>query len=61
MSARQAEGRREEQHACPYCYLIACAYLLRSSQVSFPGVYRSVCVELKVHHLAVNAILEVRS
>ncbi len=28
-------------------------------QVSFPGAYRSVCVELKVNHLAVNAVLEV--
>ncbi|GAB4815178.1 hypothetical protein N2152v2_002224 [Parachlorella kessleri] len=27
-------------------------------QVCFPGAYRSVCVELKIDHLAVNAVLE---
>lgn len=28
-------------------------------QVCFPGAYRNVCVELRINHLAVNAILEV--
>lgn len=27
-------------------------------QLSWPGVYRSVCVEIRVSHLAVNAVLE---
>jgi hypothetical protein len=28
-------------------------------QIRFPGAYRCVCVELRITHLAVNAILEV--
>lgn len=31
-----------------------------STQVAFPGAYRCVCVELRISHLAVNAVLEVR-
>lgn len=28
-------------------------------QVVFPGAYRCVCVQLKIHHLAVNAVCQV--
>lgn len=31
-----------------------------SAELTVPGVYRTVCCEIKLIHLAVNAVLEVR-
>ena len=52
---------RAHPHAGHHC-LDPIRHSARScpAQITFPGAYRCVCVELRISHLAVNAILEVR-